>query len=155
MLAGSIRDNIARFDPEADDEAVIAAAQTADVHEMVLQLPEGYATTFGYGSPPLSGGQLQRLGLARAIYGTPRYVVLDEPNSNLDALGDDALAHAIIALREKGSTLVVMAHRPSAIAAVNKVMVLQNGRIAEFGPKDEVLQKSVRRTVTQVPQVVS
>ena len=89
-------------------------------------------------------GQLQRIGLARAVYGTPRYVILDEPNSNLDAAGDDALSQAILTLREQGSTVVVMAHRPSAIAAVNKVLVLHSGRVAEFGPKEDVLQKSVR-----------
>jgi PrtD family type I secretion system ABC transporter len=146
MLAGTIRDNIARFDPNADDEAVIEAAKVAGVHEMVLKLPEGYATELGYGSHPLSGGQLQRLGLARAIYGTPRYIVLDEPNSNLDATGDEALSRAIVLMRQAGSTVVVMAHRPSAIAAVNKVLVLHGGRVGEFGDKDEVLSKATRPT---------
>ena len=135
LIAGSIRDNIARFDPDADDNAVIEAARIAGVHDMILQLPDGYATSLGFDSAQLSGGQLQRVGLARAVYGMPRYVVLDEPNSNLDAAGDDALSSAIMALRE---------HRPSAIAAVNKVLVLHGGRIAEFGPKEDVLQKSVR-----------
>lgn len=144
MLAGTIRDNIARFDPEADDEAVVEAAKIAGVHEMVLHLPDGYATRLGYDNAPLSGGQLQRLGLARAVYGTPRYVVLDEPNSNLDASGDEALSRAIMTLRERGSTIVVMAHRPSAIAAVNKVLVLHGGRVAEFGRKEDVLQKATR-----------
>lgn len=144
MMSGSIRDNIARFDPDADDQKVLAAAQLAGVHEMVLKLPDGYATELGFGVMPLSGGQVQRLGLARAVFGTPRYVVLDEPNSNLDASGDEALARAIGALREAGSTVVVMAHRPSAIAAVNKVMVIQNGRVAEFGDKDDVLSKATK-----------
>ena len=129
---------------DADDNAVIEAARIAGVHDMILQLPDGYATSLGFDSAQLSGGQLQRVGLARAVYGMPRYVVLDEPNSNLDAAGDDALSSAIMALRERGSTVVVMAHRPSAIAAVNKVLVLHGGRIAEFGPKEDVLQKSVR-----------
>lgn len=151
LLAGTIRDNIARFEPEADDEAVIEAARIAGVHEMILALPDGYATTLGYGDAPLSGGQLQRVGLARAVYGSPRYIVLDEPNSNLDAAGDDALSQAIMTMREKGSTVVVMAHRPSAIAAVNKVLVLHSGRVAEFGDKEDILQKSVRtgRTPSQ------
>lgn len=144
MLAGTIRDNIARFDPEADDDKVIEAAKIAGVHDMILQLPQGYITELGYGMQPLSGGQLQRLGLARAVYGLPRYVVLDEPNSNLDASGDEALAHAIAHLRENGSTVVVMAHRPSAIAAVNKVLVLHAGQVGEFGDKETVLQKATR-----------
>lgn len=144
LISGTIRDNIARFDPDADDEAVIEAARIAGVHEMILQLPEGYATYLGFDSAQLSGGQLQRVGLARAIFGNPRYVVLDEPNSNLDAAGDDALSAAIMTLRKRGSTVVVMAHRPSAIAAVNKVLVLHAGRVAEFGDKEDVLQKSTR-----------
>ncbi|WP_299288280.1 type I secretion system permease/ATPase [uncultured Tateyamaria sp.] len=145
LLAGTIRDNIARFDPQADDGAVIEAAKIAGVHDMVLQLPDGYATRLSYENPPLSGGQLQRIGLARAIFGMPRYVVLDEPNSNLDASGDDALSQAIVTLREAGSTVIVMAHRPSAIHAVNKVLVLHAGRVAEFGEKDKILQTATRR----------
>lgn len=154
MMSGSIRDNIARFDLEADDDAVVAAARLAGVHEMVLHLPDGYATELGYGVQPLSGGQLQRLGLARAVYGTPRLVVLDEPNSNLDVAGDEALAQAIEALRAAGSTVVVMAHRPSAIAAVNKVLVLQGGRVSEFGDKTEVLRKVNRPRAAQKVEAV-
>ncbi|WP_298863873.1 type I secretion system permease/ATPase [uncultured Sulfitobacter sp.] len=144
LTTGTVRDNIARFDPEASDEKVIEAARMAGVHEMILQLPDGYATQLFYDSSILSGGQLQRIGLARAVYGIPRYVIMDEPNSNLDAAGDDALSDAILALREAGTTVVVMAHRPSAIAAVNKVLVLHGGRVAEFGPRDEVLKKATR-----------
>lgn len=141
LLPGTIRDNIARFDPDATDAAVIEAARLAGVHEMILGLPRGYATQLsGPGEAlPLSGGQIQRLGLARALYGTPRLVVLDEPNSNLDVAGDDALAAAIAALRAKGTTVIVMAHRPSAIAAVNKVLILHGGMVARFGDKDTVL----------------
>lgn len=146
LMSGTIRDNIARFDPNADDEKVIRAAQIAGVHDMILQLPDGYATELGFGSQPLSGGQQQRLGLARAVYGMPRYVVLDEPNSNLDAPGDEALAKAIMTLREAGSTVVVMAHRPSAIAAVNKVLVLHGGRVSEFGEKREIFEKTAKPT---------
>jgi len=146
LLSGTIKDNIARFDPEASDEAVVEAATIAGVHEMILQLPDGYATQIGYGTPPLSGGQVQRVGLARAIYGMPKLLVLDEPNSNLDATGDEALAKAIKHLREAGSTVIVMAHRPSAIEAVNKVMVLREGAIVEFGDKAEVLRKATRPT---------
>lgn len=144
LLAGSIKQNIARFDPEAEDEDVIAAAKIAGVHEMILKQPEGYATKLGYGTQALSGGQIQRIGLARAVYKTPKLVVLDEPNSNLDANGDEALAGAIAHLRSKGSVVVVMAHRPSAIAAVNKVLVLHEGTVAQFGDKAEVLQQATR-----------
>jgi len=144
LLAGTVRDNIARFDPQAADEAVIEAAQMAGVHEMILGLPEGYGTRIGHGAPPLSGGQIQRIGLARALYGAPQLVVLDEPNSNLDAAGDEALARAIGALRAAGRTVVVMAHRPSAIGAANKLLVMQNGTVAQFGDKDEVLARAMR-----------
>lgn len=141
MLPGSIRDNIARFDPAAQDGAVIEAARLAGVHDMILKLPDGYATYLGGTGNfmPLSGGQIQRLGLARAIYGKPSLVILDEPNSNLDIAGDDALTLAIAALRAAGSVVIVMAHRPSAIAAVNKVMILQGGAIVNIGDKDAVL----------------
>jgi len=127
MLPGSIGQNIGRFDPEAKDADVIDAARIAGVHEMILSLPDGYATLIDQMTRPLSGGQIQRLGLARAIFGGPRLIVLDEPNSNLDANGDDALAQAIRTMRECGSVVVVMAHRPSAIAAVNKILVLHQG----------------------------
>ncbi|WP_078542898.1 type I secretion system permease/ATPase [Thioclava sp. DLFJ5-1] len=144
LLAGTVRDNIARFDAQATDEAVIAAAKLAGVHEMILSLPAGYGTKIGFGAPPLSGGQIQRIGLARALYGKPQLIVLDEPNSNLDAAGDEALAIAIGALREAGRTVIVMAHRPSAIGAANKILVLQSGTVAHFGDKEEVLAKAMR-----------
>ena len=139
MLPGSIRDNIARFDPLARDDQVIEAARIAGVHEMILNLPSGYTTILGQDSQILSGGQIQRLGLARAIFGAPRLIVLDEPNSNLDSTGDEALARAITTMRAKGAVVIVMAHRPSAIAAVNKVLVLQSGTVVRFGTKEEVM----------------
>lgn len=143
LIPGTIRDIIARFDPQAQDGAVIEAAQTVGVHDMILGLPDGYATRVGGGANaggmPLSGGQIQRIGLARAVYGWPKIVVLDEPNANLDVAGDAALSAAITALRKKGSTVIVMAHRPSAIAAVNKLLVLHSGRVMQFGDKAEVL----------------
>ncbi|WP_158275478.1 type I secretion system permease/ATPase [Maritimibacter sp. 55A14] len=137
MLPGTIAENIARFDADATDAKVIEAAKIAGVHEMILSFPDGYATRIGDHKQPLSSGQIQQLGLARAIYGIPTLIVLDEPNSNLDANGDDALSEAIQTLRAMGSVVVVMAHRPSAIAAVNKIMVLHKGRVAQFGDKEK------------------
>jgi len=142
LLPGTIRDNIARFDPSVSDEAVIAAAHMAGVHEMILRLPEGYGTRTGLANDavPLSGGQVQRIGLARALCGAPKLVVLDEPNSNLDQAGDAALTEAITALRAAGAAVIVMAHRPSALLALNKLLVLDAGRVTHFGPKAEVLE---------------
>ena len=145
MLPGTIRDNIARFDPAADDTMVIEAARLAGVHEMILRLPDGYASHVGGGDQPLSGGQIQRLGLARALYGWPKIIVLDEPNSNMDVGGDDALCAAILEMRKLGSVVIVMAHRPSAIAAVNKLMILHQGTLAQFGDKVEVLRSAGSR----------
>ena len=138
LLPGTIAQNIARFDPLATDDKVIEAAMMTNVHKLILSFPDGYATQIGDRSQLLSIGQIQQLGLARAFYGMPRLIVLDEPNSNLDANGDDSLADAILAIRKKGSVVVVMAHRPSAIAAVNKILVLHAGRVMQFGTKDEV-----------------
>lgn len=154
LLSGTIRDNIARFDPEAEDDDVIAAAKLAGVHDMILHLPEGYSTELGFGLHPLSGGQLQRIGLARAVFRTPKYVVLDEPNANLDASGDEALSQAITTLRAASSTVIVMAHRPSAIAAVNKVLVMHGGRVAQFGDKAEVLQMTTRATAQKPEELL-
>ena len=144
MLPGTIAENISRFNPQAQDKMIIEAAQIAGVHEMILALPGGYGTPIGMAGQPLSGGQVQRLGLARAIYGIPRLIVLDEPNSNLDGGGDDALSAAILTLRARGSVVVVMAHRPSVIHAVNKVMILHKGTIAHFGNKEEIIQMAMR-----------
>ncbi|GAA6189969.1 type I secretion system permease/ATPase [Litorivita sp. NS0012-18] len=153
MVPGSIAENIARFEPDRKSEAVMEAAKLAGVHEMILALAQGYETMVGGAATPLSGGQIQRLGLARALYGNPNIVVLDEPNSNLDAAGDEALAQAIRALRARKATVIVMAHRPSAIAAVNKVMVLKSGTVAQFGPKEEVLSggKAGARNASAAP----
>lgn len=144
LLPGTIRDNIARFDTEARDADVIAAAKLTGIHDMVLGLSDGYATEVGIPGEamPLSGGQIQRVGLARAIFGSPKIVVLDEPNSNLDVAGDEALTRAISTLLEAGSTVIVMAHRPSALSALTKLMVLDNGSIKLFGEKDKILAKT-------------
>lgn len=144
MLPGTIAENIARFNPDARDEDVIEAAQIAGIHDMILKMPEGYTTYIGTTEQPLSGGQTQRLGLARALFGRPRFVVLDEPNSNLDTRGDEALAAAVLKLRERGCTVVVMAHRPSIIHSVNKILILHEGKQARFGPKEEIFQQAMQ-----------
>jgi PrtD family type I secretion system ABC transporter len=138
MLPGTIAENISRFDPRAEDRQIIEAAQIAGVHEMILTLPAGYSTIIGTVAQPLSGGQIQRLGLARAIFGVPRLIILDEPNSNLDSKGDEALTAAIQMLRNRGCVIIVMAHRPNIIGAVNKVLILHKGKVAHFGDKAEV-----------------
>ncbi len=144
LIAGTVAQNIARFDPDAADEDIIAAAQLAGVHEMILRLPDGYATHIGQHGARLSSGQRQRIALARAVFGMPRLVVLDEPNANLDSEGDRALTRTVERLREAGSVVVVMTHRPSAIAAVDLILMLDGGRQVDFGPKTEILRKYTR-----------
>lgn len=144
LLPGTIAQNISRFEPDANDDDIVEAARRADVHDMILSFPDGYGTNADSAVSPLTGGQKQRIGLARAIYRQPRLIVLDEPNSNLDQEGDAALAAAIAAMREAGSVVVVMAHRPSAIAAVDKILMLNAGRMVEFGEKSEILRKVTR-----------
>jgi PrtD family type I secretion system ABC transporter len=145
LFAGTIAENIARFDEDATDTAVIAAARAARVHEMIVGLPNGYETELGDAGMLLSAGQRQRIALARALYGEPFLVVLDEPNSNLDSDGEAALTQAIVDIRARGGIAVVIAHRPSALAGVDLVLVMQQGRALAFGPKDEVLAKVLRR----------
>ncbi|WP_052675426.1 type I secretion system permease/ATPase [Agrobacterium arsenijevicii] len=144
LLDGTIAENIASFDPEATSEKIIAAARLARVHDLVVSLPDGYSTEVGETGRQLSAGQRQRIALARALYGDPFLVVLDEPNSNLDSEGEDALTAAILGVRERGGVVVVIAHRPSALFAVDKVLMLADGRQQAFGPKDEVLAKVLR-----------
>ncbi|MDJ0642174.1 MAG: type I secretion system permease/ATPase [Erythrobacter sp.] len=143
LFGGTIAQNIARFDPNPSSDLVIEAARAAGVHEMVLGLPQGYDTIVGAGGIQLSAGQRQRIGLARALYGDPFLVVLDEPNSNLDADGETALDKAIAEARRRGAIVALVAHRPSALRQVNKVLVLQNGRMSAFGERDEVLARMV------------
>ena len=138
LFAGSVRDNISRMG-EADPESVIAAAQLAGVHELILQLPNGYETEIGESGAALSGGQRQRIALARAVFNHPRFVVLDEPNASLDAAGEEALINAIATLKERETTLVVIAHRPSILRHVDKVLVLRAGAVDAFGAPSEVL----------------
>lgn len=144
LFDGTVAQNIARFDPEATSERIIAAATATGVHELILRLPDGYDTQIGEGGMALSAGQRQRITLARALYGDPFLVVLDEPNSNLDAEGDAALAAAVAAVRKRGGIVAVIAHRPSALASLNKLLVLAEGQVQAFGPKDEVLSKAVQ-----------
>jgi ATP-binding cassette subfamily C protein len=139
LLDGTIEENIARFDPNGDAQSVVAAAKAAGVHEMVVRLPEGYRTELGPQGMALSAGQRQRIGLARALYMDPFLVIMDEPNSNLDGEGEAALTAAIQGIRQRGGIAVVVAHRPSALVAVDQVGVIQNGRLTAFGPKEEVL----------------
>jgi ATP-binding cassette subfamily C protein len=141
LFAGSVAENISRFEPEADPELVIAAAKAAGVHELILRLSEGYDTRIGEGGAGLSAGQRQRVGLARALYRDPFLVILDEPNANLDNEGENALTQAILGVRRRGGICVVVAHRPSALAAVDLVLMMADGRAQAFGPKDEVFKR--------------
>jgi len=140
LLPGTLRDNIARFDPHATDAAVIRAAEAAGVHAMILAMPDGYDTDLSRADLPLSGGQVQRIGLARALYGEPKILVLDEPNAHLDVAGEAALTRALTARRDAGTTVIVMAHRAGAFAAVSRLIVLQSGRVVQSGPRDAVLR---------------
>ena len=139
LFAGTIAENIARFG-EVDSFKVVAAAKLAGVHELILQMPEGYETRVGDGGSGLSGGQKQRIGLARALYGDPVFIVLDEPNSNLDEAGEFALAESILELKKRQRTVVIISHRPSIIRITDKLMVLQNGAALAFGPTEQVLE---------------
>jgi ATP-binding cassette subfamily C protein len=138
LLDGPIRDNISRM-RDADPRLVLDAARLADVHDMIGRLPLGYDTHLGEGGHALSGGQKQRVGLARALYGRPRLIVLDEPNANLDADGERALIHALEAMRADGAIVILIAHRPSIMQVADKLMVLQDGKIVQFGPRTSVV----------------
>lgn len=140
LMNGSVQENIARLG-EADDEAVVAAAKLAGVHELILQLSDGYETQIGDGGVVLSGGQRQRVALARALFGEPRLLVLDEPNSSLDREGELALLTAVDEMRARGSTIVIIAHRPNILQHVDRVLVLREGRVDLFGERDEVMEK--------------
>ncbi|BBP59443.1 type I secretion system permease/ATPase [Pseudomonas sp. St316] len=139
LFSGSIAENIARF-RQADPQKVVAAAQQAGVHELILRLPQGYDTVLGEGGGGLSGGQKQRVALARAMYDRPSLVVLDEPNSNLDTVGEAALASAIAQMKAQGTSVVLVTHRSSALAQADKLLVLDEGRLQAFGPSQQVLR---------------
>ena len=144
-----MRDNIARLG-EAGDEEVVAAAKLAGAHETVLRLPDGYDTPIGAGGVPISGGQHQRIGLARAVFGHPALLVLDEPNAHLDAEGEQALAETLGRMRERGATIVIIAQRAGIMMQVDKMAVLEAGRIAVFGARDDVL-KRLRQPAPSAP----
>jgi ATP-binding cassette subfamily C protein len=153
LMDATIEENICRFEPTPDYQKVIEAAKAAGVHDMILKMPNGYGTKLGPSGAALSAGQRQRVALARALYGNPFVVILDEPNSNLDGEGEAALTLAIESIRARGGIAIVIAHRPSALVAVDLVAVVQNGRIAAFGPKQEILA-TFQTPVKAVPDVV-
>ncbi|HEY0121029.1 MAG TPA: type I secretion system permease/ATPase [Rhizobium sp.] len=142
LFDGSIADNISRFAKDMRPEPIIAAAKAAGVYDMIVKLPDGFDTVIGEGGSRLSAGQRQRIALARALYGDPFLVVLDEPNSNLDAEGEASLTRALLGVRARGGIAIVVAHRPSALAAADKVLIIANGQLQAFGPKDEILGTS-------------
>ena len=144
LLDATVEENISRLAEDSDPALVVAAAQAAGVHEMILRMPDGYKTELGPLGTALSGGQRQRIALARALYGNPFLVVLDEPNANLDAEGEAALAAAIQGVRARGGLAIVIAHRPSVLAAVDLIAVIQDGKLTAFGPKEAILGKAAR-----------
>src|SRR5262249_49774420 len=145
LFDGTVAANIARFDPDAHSDDIMQAARDAAAHEMILGLPQGYETRIGDDGSALSAGQRQRVALARALYGHPFIVVLDEPNSNLDSEGEDALVDAIIGVRERGGIAVVVTHRPTALSSVDLVAVTVGGRLQAFGKKEDVMQRMTRQ----------
>jgi ATP-binding cassette subfamily C protein len=147
LFTGTVAQNISRFDPEARSDDIIAAAKEAGVHEMIIKMRDGYNTEVGEQGSALSAGQAQRVALARALYGDPFLVVLDEPNSNLDTEGDEALTRAVRAARERGAVVVVVAHRPIGIEGVDQILVLKDGRMQAFGPKEQVLAQVLQPRV--------
>jgi PrtD family type I secretion system ABC transporter len=147
LFDGTIAENIARFS-FAEAEAIIAAAKKAGVHEMILRMPDGYDTRVGLGGNVLSGGQRQRIGLARALYGSPSLVVLDEPNSNLDGHGETALLASLSEMKAQRASVIVVSHRPSVLEAMDKILVLKDGEIGEFGCRHDILWR-LRANVAQ------
>ncbi len=153
LFNATIAENIARMSENPDAEKVVEAAKKAGAHEMILEQPEGYDTVISNTGGRLSGGQRQRLGLARALYGNPLILVLDEPNSNLDSIGSNALNESIRLMKAEGNAVIIMAHRPAAIAECENLLVLENGMRKAFGPRDEVLQQQVKN-VAQLTDVL-
>jgi ABC-type protease/lipase transport system fused ATPase/permease subunit len=144
LFGGTVAENIARLG-EPDAAEVVRAGQRAHVHELILRLPKGYDTDIGEAGQALSPGQRQRIALARALYGAPRLVVLDEPNANLDHEGDEALVRTLQLLKSERATVVIVAHRPSLLRGVDKMLVLREGVVERFGPRAEVLARFARQ----------
>ena len=152
LFAGTVAQNICRFDPDAPSDGIIAAAKEAGVHDLIIKMRDGYNTEVGELGHALSAGQAQRVALARALYGNPFLIVLDEPNSNLDTEGDEALTRAVRGARERGAIVVVVAHRPIGIEGVDQILVLRDGRVQAFGPKETVLAQVLQpRAVPSSP----
>jgi PrtD family type I secretion system ABC transporter len=151
IFNGSAAENISRFDAEPDPKKIVEAAQLANIHDLIMRLPQGYDTQLGDNGSRLSAGQRQRLALARALYGEPVLLILDEPNSNLDAEGEAALVNAMKVMLQRGSSAVVIAHRPSALAVIDDILVLTDGKQAAYGPRDEILRKVLARPAVQTP----
>jgi ATP-binding cassette subfamily C protein len=155
LFSGTIADNISRFDPDAKDDDIIDAARQAGVHELIVSMREGYDTEVGDHGSVLSAGQAQRIALARALYGNPFLIVLDEPNSNLDTEGDEALTRAVRTARARGAIVIVVAHRPIGIEGVDLLLVLKDGRMQAFGPKETVLGQALQRAAPQPIKIVA
>ena len=153
LFAGTIAQNISRFEDNPSPDDIIAAAREARVHEMIIGMKDGYDTQIGDQGSVLSAGQAQRIALARALYGNPFLVVLDEPNSNLDSEGDAALSKAVLSVRARGGVVVIVAHRPIGIESADLVMVLKDGRVQAFGPKDSVLGQVLQRPAVAGPAI--
>jgi len=143
LFPGTIKENVCRMRGDLPDDKVYEAAVIAGVHEMISHMPQGYDTVLQEGGAPLSGGQKQRIALARALFGDPAVIVLDEPNSNLDAVGEQALNETLRRAKARGVTVVVITQRPALLASVDKVLVLRNGRAEAFGPPSKVLHRVV------------
>jgi len=149
LFAGTVGHNIARFHPEAKDEDVVNAAKAAGAHDLILRLPKGYETELGEGGSVLSAGQRQRVGLARTLYGNPKIIVLDEPNANLDADGETALSETIRRLKERGTTIIMVSHKPTALALADRLMLIRNGRMELYGPREDVMRAMATQQQTQ------